>query len=125
MAEPPPNSHVANPTLSDIYSGYYLLKSIFYLACPKSRHAALLVCVLPPPPQGALCSALSQVWHLSSPSPDTADLLLLPPPLVPCLGILNVLPLSALSSYWLLATLFTNQNQLGSGFMSILHVDTT
>jgi hypothetical protein len=45
-------------------------------------------------------------WRIStSPSPF----------LVPCLGILKAPPLSALPSHWKLATLFTNQNQLGAG----------
>ena len=42
----------------------------------------------------------------------------------PSLRILKVLPLPALSNHWLLASLFTNQNQLGAGSISVLHVDT-
>lgn len=31
----------------------------------------------------------------------------------------NLLPLSVLPNYWLLATLFTNQNQVGAGFQKL------
>lgn len=46
-----------------------------------------------------------------------------PSPLVPSPGILKVSPLLALPSHWLLATSFTNQNQLGAGLLSILYLD--
>ena len=73
-----------------------------------------------------LCSEPSQAWHLSSTSPSMADFFLLSPllfwsqahedPELP--------PLSALCSHWLPASLFTNHNQLGAGFLSILHAGT-
>ena len=43
---------------------------------------------------------------------------------VPSLVILKVPPLPALPSHWLLESLFTNQNQLGAGPLSVLHADT-
>ena len=42
---------------------------------------------------------------------------------VPSLVILKVPPLPALPSHWLLESLFTNQNQLGAGPLSVLHAD--
>jgi hypothetical protein len=63
----------------------------------------------------ALCPPLllDMVSLLSSTSHSIGDLLLPPPP-SPKSKNPKIPPLSALSSYWLLSSLFINQNQLGA-----------
>ena len=126
MVWPLPNLHVANP-LSLWYAWviiYWSLYSIFAALNPVRQPFGVAVPWLQ---HGnyAFCPTPSGLWSLlSSTSPGMEDHLLLS--LLPVLspGILKVLPLSALPSHWLLpATLFTNQNQLGVGFLCVFHAE--
>ena len=105
-----------------IYKPPHLLNPIVRLCCPGPSRAVLLGCSSPAPiwrPCSLSCTFSSMVsffsfWHCRSPSPS---------PSLSCPGILKVLLLSALYSHWLLRSLFTNQNQLGTGFFIVLQVD--
>ena len=105
--------------LPPIISSYHLLNFIFYLG---PNWAALLGRTLPAATRQLCLPDLysSQACHLSSStSPCLADLLLPLPLSVPSPGNSQVQPLPALPSHWLLASLFTNQNQIGVGSICV------
>jgi len=101
MAGPPPNLHVAN-TSSPKFLSYYLLKSIFHHCCPR-----------PSGGWGGLGQLFSDSYMFAVFCPAFST------PHSPPLGSLPRNPNSpafvSLPSHWQLATLFTNQNQLGAG----------
>lgn len=109
MVGPLLNLHVANPSPFDIPE--LLLNSIFHLCCPRPSHAALSSCI-----------PLTSTCWLSSLSLVSLTWCLLPAWRLSHLSsLLSPLPGNpkspadiSLSSHCLLATLFTNQNQLGT-----------
>ena len=116
MVGPLQNLPVAN-TFHPIFLNYYFLKPIFHPGCPATRPVALLGLV---PYSYILALSLSctiQAWSLSFP-----DMVILHPS--SSLGPLaweSSSPASiSLPRHWPLATLFTNQNQLGAGTLSVL-----
>ena len=106
---------------------FELLLTKFHLACSGLISAALRAALSGPGAQGTLLASLPHGSSLClSPlltllkhglSPSSCS----PPSLKP--GNLKVLPLSVLSSYWMSASLFTNQNQVAAGSQK-LPVDT-
>ena len=113
MAEPLPNLHVANlpsNTPNSSFTKIYIPSLLRWTQSDSPPGATL-----PWPLSGAyaLCPVPSQMWHLGSPltwqlSPSS------------CCGPLprnSRSPASVfLPSHWPRATLFTNQDQLGTGF---------
>lgn len=99
-----------------IFLSYYLLKPIFHLGCPRPRPAAFSGCVL-----CLACFSLRRGGFYSFPGMAALSFLLLPQSLV--WESSSLASVSLLS--WPLATLFTNQNQLGAGSVDILcrHAD--
>ena len=99
--------------IGDFFSKIFDLPGFFctHRGCPHSGPAPPLhmeaMCALCPP------LLLGMVSLLSSTSHSIGDLLLPPPP-SPKSKNPKIPPLSALSSYWLLSSLFINQNQLGA-----------
>jgi len=113
---PLPHLHMANP-LSDIPK--WLLTKLYILSLlpwtqttiPWLLHDSYVLC--PAPLRCGVLVLLLLAWWIS------------PPPLpVPSPGLLKALPLSALPSHWLLASLLTNQNQLWAGSLCVLCVGT-
>jgi hypothetical protein len=124
MVGPLPNLHVANPSPSDIPT--LLLTKIYIPSLlPSTQSGNPLELLFPSSYMAAmhaLCPKSFQLWHFSSFSQYGRSPIFFPSLSGPWLRILNVLPLSALPSHWLLANLFTNQNQLGTGSLSALNV---
>lgn len=109
--------------LPPIIPSYYLLNSIFYLAALDPECCPLGCTLLPP----------SHVWHgslsptllkhgispFTSPACQISFLFL---PLCPKLGNPKASPLSALLSYWLPSSLFTNLSQLGDSVPAVSYM---
>ena len=112
------NLHAASMLSFSLFLNYYLLKPIFYPDCPEPRPTALLG----HDPQllhvGCLCPILFRLALLSYHGGSNSSFL----SWFPCLQILKS-RLCSLPSHWLPATLFTNQNQLEVGTLSVLHAD--
>ena len=114
MAGPLQNLHMAN-TSPPIFLRYGLLKSIFHLHCPRPNWGF---------PGATLHWLLHNCYTLYSaslrPGPySLPSMVVLYPSLVPLPRNPKVPPVS-LPSHWLQTTLFTNQNQLREGTLSIL-----
>ena len=114
MAAPLPNLHVVNPSSSDIPKLLGIYTRIY------------IPSLLPWTQSSIWWLAMLFVHHLlrhgvSSTSPGMVGPPFFPSPQAQVNP--KILPLSALPSHWLLASLLTNQNQLGARFLSVLRVD--
>jgi hypothetical protein len=122
MTRPLPNLHMANPPPSDIpnllFTEIDIPSLLIWIQLGRSfwGHYSLAptwqLCFL----SSTFSGVVSPLFHLlplflsSLPSSCSFQL-----PQSVVLGILKVPPVSSLLSHWLLATLFTKQNQLGTG----------
>ena len=95
------------------------------LLLPWNQRAAKLGHTLPAPSNAGYdsCPPLfsGMAFHLFYSQPDGSPLYYFLSVLSS--GTLKVLPLSALASHYLVESLFTNQNQLRAGTLSILQAD--
>jgi hypothetical protein len=116
-----PNLHEAN-TLSPpgILSYYYLLRPIFHLCCPRCSHGGAGAAL----PQLSYVGCLS-VLHFSDMESTPLLAWQLPPSssFGPSPGNPKSPTSMSLPSHWPPATLFTNQNQMGTGTLSILYIE--
>ena len=108
-----------------LMSSYYLLIQCSILAAPNPFAQPSGPCFLSPEPRALslllyhIAASVSLLCPHSPPS--MADLPLLSPP-SPKSENPTIPPLTVLPSYWLLASLFTNQNQLGQVPRSYLQI---
>ena len=120
VAGPSPNFHVVNPPPADnpgfSLTKFYILPWLLWPQSAAQLGWALDCTLLAPSPfqhgVSPLLFTLPTPW---SPSPPLSWSQTQENSKVPLL--------SALPSHWLPASLFTNQNQLGSWSLSVLHMD--
>lgn len=121
MAAPLPNLHVVNPSSTDkiyIYFGFPEPRGLPNWATLSQRLHMLAM----PPCDPLFSGMVSLLFSLSQHGGSSSSFLSVSSP-----RIQKVLPLYALPNHWLLASLFTNQSQLGVGWgrsLSVLWADT-